>query len=202
MQANLAASRASLLAALAMMVVWGANFAFVKHVLGELGVGPFLFVRFLTMPLLAFVMLVLVFRRHVVHTWPRREDLPRFVACGLVGHAAHVGLVFWGINLSTAFSSALVLTSGPLFTLLILAGLGAERLRAAQVAGTLLALAGIAVFLSDKLMRGVTEAGIGDAVLLAAAAAFSLYTVLARPITERYGPVIVLSHTLLFGAPV
>jgi drug/metabolite transporter (DMT)-like permease len=197
----MSASRASLAAALAMMVVWGANFAFVKHVLGELGVGPFLFIRFLLMPLLAFAMLVVVFRRHVAHTWPRREDLPRFVACGLVGHAAHVGLVFWGINLSTAFSSALVLTSGPLFTLLILAWLGAERLRAAQLAGTLLALAGIAVFLSDKFMRGVASAGIGDAVLLAAAFAFSLYTVLARPITARYGPLIVLTYTLLFGAP-
>jgi drug/metabolite transporter (DMT)-like permease len=195
-------SRLSLLTAVAMMVVWGANFAFVKHVLGEIGIGPFLFIRFLTMPLCAFALLVLVFRRRLAMTWPRREDVPRFAAAGLVGHALHVGLVFWGISLSTAFSSALVLTSGPLFTLLILAGLGAERLRAAQVVGTLVALAGIAVFLSDKLMRGVTDAGMGDAVLLAAAAAFSLYTVLARPITERYGPVIVLSHTLLFGAPV
>jgi drug/metabolite transporter (DMT)-like permease len=128
--------------------------------------------------------------------------VPRFVACGLVGHALHVGLVFWGIDLSTAFSSALVLTSGPLFTLLILAWLGAEQLRAAQIAGTLVALAGIAVFLSDKFMRGVAYAGLGDVVLLGAACAFSLYTVLARPITQRYGPLIVLAYTLLFGAPV
>lgn len=195
-------ARWSLAAALAMMAVWGANFAFVKYVLGELGVGPFLFIRFLAMPLCAFALLALVFRRHLARTWPRREDLPRFVACGLVGHALHVGLVFRGIDLSTAFSSALVLTSGPLFTLIILAMLGAERLRPAQVAGTLVALAGIAVFLSDKILRGVANAGWGDLVLLAAACAFSLYTVMARPITQRYGPLIVLTYTLLFGAPV
>ena len=145
--------------------------------------------------------IALAFRGRLARTWPKREDLPRFVACGLVGHALHVGLVFWGISLSTAFSSALVLTSGPLFTLLILAALGAERLRTAQVAGTLVALAGIAVFLSDKFMRGVASAGIGDAVLLGAAAAFSLYTVIARPITERYGPLAVLCYSLAFGAP-
>ena len=197
----MSASRLSLAAAVAMMAVWGTNFAFVKHVLGELGVGPFLFIRFLAMPLVAFAMLAVAFRGRLAQTRPAREDLPRFVACGLVGHAAHVGLVFWGIDLSTAFSSALVLTSGPLFTLLILAMLGAERLRGAQVAGTLLALAGIAVFLSDKVMRGVANAGIGDLVLLGAAGAFSLYTVMARPITERYGPLVVLSYTLLFGAP-
>ena len=198
----MSASRLSLAAAVAMMVVWGTNFAFVKHVLGELGVGPFLFLRFLAMPLLAFAMLAVAFRGRLARTWPAREDLPRFVACGLIGHAAHVGLVFWGIDLSTAFSSALVLTSGPLFTLLILALLGAERLRGAQVAGTLVALAGIAVFLSDKVLRGVANAGIGDLVLLGAAGAFSLYTVMARPITDRYGPLVVLFYTLLFGAPV
>jgi drug/metabolite transporter (DMT)-like permease len=197
----MSASRVSLAAAVAMMVVWGTNFAFVKHVLDVLGVAPFLFIRFVAMPVCAFALLGFAVRGRLAATWPRREDLPRFVACGVVGHALHVGLVFWGISLSTAFSSALVLTSGPLFTLLILAALGAERLRASQVAGTLVALAGIVVFLSDKLLRGVANAGIGDGVLLAAAAAFSLYTVMARPITERYGPLVVLCYTLLFGAP-
>ena len=195
------AARWSLIAALCMMVIWGANFAFVKYVLGELGVGPFLFIRFLTMPLCAFLLLAMVFRHRIARTWPKREDLPRFIACGLIGHALHVGLVFWGINLSTAFSSALVLTSGPLFTLLILAVLGAERLRARQVAGTLLALTGIALFLSEKFAAGISHAGLGDLVLLFAAFLFSLYTVMARPLTERYGPLIVLAYTLLFGAP-
>src|SRR5256885_15747694 len=111
------------------------------------------------MPLLALALLALVFRHRIARTLPRREDLPRFVACGLIGHAAHVGLVFWGINLSTAFSSALVLTSCPLFTLLLLALLGAERLRARQVAGALGALAGAAPFLSGKFAVGGGRAG-------------------------------------------
>ena len=183
------------------MVLWGVNFAFVKYLLDTLGVGAFLFIRFLAMPLLAFLLLLFVFRNRIARTWPRREDLPRFIACGLVGHALHVGIVFWGISLSTAFSSALVLTSGPLFTLLILALLGAERLRARQVAGTLLALAGIALFLSDKFAAGVTHAGLGDLVLLFAASLFSLYTVMVQPLVARYGPLIVLAYTLLFGAP-
>jgi drug/metabolite transporter (DMT)-like permease len=194
------ARRWSLVAALFTMFLWGVNFAFVKYLLDTLGVGPFLFIRFVTMPLLAFLLLLLVFKKHVARTWPKREDLPRFIACGLIGHALHVGMVFWGISLSTAFSSALVLTSGPLFTLLILVLLGAERLRASQVAGTLVAMAGIAIFLSDKFAGGL-HAGFGDLILLVSASLFSLYTVLARPLVERYGPLIVLAYTLLFGAP-
>ena len=196
----MSARRWSLAAALFTMVLWGVNFAFVKYLLDTLGVGPFVFIRFVTMPLLAFLLLFLVFRNRVARTWPKREDLPRFIACGLIGHALHVGIVFWGISLSTAFSSALVLTSGPLFTLLILVLLGAERLRASQVAGTLVAMAGIALFLSDKFAGGL-HAGFGDLILLVSASLFSLYTVLARPLVERYGPLIVLAYTLLFGAP-
>lgn len=191
----------SLAAVLATMAVWGVNFAVVKYALARLGVGPFMFIRFAALPLLAFALLVLVFRSRVRHTWPKRADLPRFAACGLIGHTAHIAIVMYGINLSTAFSSSLVLTSGPLFTLFILAALGAERLHARQVAGTLLALAGIVVFLADKFDRGHLSAGLGDLMLLSAAFLFSLYTVLARPLTDRYGPLIVLAYTLLFGAP-
>src|SRR5262245_60827960 len=139
----------SLAAALATMLVWGVNFAFTKHVLDHLGVGAFVFIRFSVLPLLALVLLVVIFRSRIAATWPRREDLPRFVLCGLVGHALHIGMVMNGMHLSTPFSSSLVLTSGPLFTLGILAALGADRLRLRQVAGTLLACAGIALFLAD-----------------------------------------------------
>ncbi len=193
--------RWSLWAALAIMAVWGVNFTVIKYVLELMGVGPFLFIRYLAMPLLGLTLLAVVYRRHLRKSWPQREDLPRFIACGLIGHTAHVGLVTWGISLSTAFSSALVLTSGPLFTLLILAFAGAEKLRARQIAGTSIAFAGIVIFLSDKFVRGVALAGAGDLVLLFAASLFSLYTVIARPITARYGPLPVLAYTLVFGAP-
>jgi drug/metabolite transporter (DMT)-like permease len=188
-------------AGLALMVVWGVNFIVTKVVLAELGVAPFLFLRVLVMPLLGFALLVAVYRRHIAKSWPRRDDLPRFVAAGLIGHTAHVGLVMWGIDLSTAFSSSLVLTSSPLFTLLILALLGAEKLHGRQLAGTLVAFAGIVVFLSDKFVRGAALAGAGDLVLLVAASLFSLYTVITKPLVERYGPLNVMCYSLLFGAP-
>ena len=195
------AATLSLLAAITTMVVWGVNFAVTKYVLDALGVGPFLFIRFLTMPLLGFAVLALVYRRHLARSLPRRADWPRFVAAGLIGHTLHVGIVTWGIDLSTAFSSSLVLTSSPLFTLLILALLGAERLRGWQVAGTLLAFAGIVLFLSDKFASGFARAGLGDLVLLSASALFSIYTVITRPLAQRYGPLPLLVWTLAVGAP-
>jgi drug/metabolite transporter (DMT)-like permease len=198
---RLSKSRLSLAAALATMIAWGVNFAFVKHVLDHIGVEALMFIRFAALPALGFLLLIAVFKSRVVHTWPRRADLPRFVACALIGHTFHIAVVMYGMDLSTPFSSSLVLTSGPLFTLIILALLGVERLRMRQVAGTLVALAGIVIFLSDKFTAGFSRAGLGDLVLLLAAALFALYTVLAQPLAKRYGPLIVLCYTLLFAAP-
>jgi drug/metabolite transporter (DMT)-like permease len=191
----------ALAAGIVLMVVWGVNFVVTKVVLEAMGVAPFLFLRFLLMPLLGFALLIAVYRRHLAKSWPKREDLPRFVAAGLLGHTAHVGIVMWGLNLSTPFSSSLVLCSSPLFTLFILAVLGAERLHARQIAGTLLAFAGIVVFLSDKFVAGLAVAGFGDLVLLFAASLFSLYTVIAKPLVTKYGPLNLMCYSLLFGAP-
>jgi len=191
----------ALAAGIALMVVWGVNFAITKVVLAELGVWPFLFIRFLTLPLFGFALLLAVTRKHFRRSWPQRADLPRFIAAGLIGHTAHVCLVMWGMNLSTAFSSSLVLTSSPLWTLLILSVLGAEKLGRRQIAGTLAAFAGIVVFLSDKFVGGFALAGVGDLVLLFAASLFSLYTVIAKPLVERYGPLNLMCYSLLFGAP-
>src|SRR5205814_9543595 len=174
--------RWSLVAALATMLAWGMNFAFVKYVLDQLGAWPFMFIRFATLPPLAFVLLAIAFRGRLGRSLPARSGLPRFIACGLIGHTAHIATVMYGMSLSTAFSSSLVLTSGPLFTLLILAVLGAERLRPRQIAGTLVAFCGIVVFLGDKFSRGLAQAGAGDLLLLLAAFLFSLYTVLSRPV--------------------
>jgi drug/metabolite transporter (DMT)-like permease len=191
----------SLVAAVGTMLAWGMNFAFVKYILEHLGVGAFMFLRFLVLPALGLALLVVIFRHRIAHTWPRRADLPRFVLCAFVGHVVHISAVMYGMNLSTAFSSSLVLTCQPLFTLAILAFLGAERLGRHQLMGTLVAFAGIALFLADKFAGGLSRAGLGDLTLLLAGAAFSAYTVLSRPLADRYGPLIVLAYTLLFSMP-
>jgi drug/metabolite transporter (DMT)-like permease len=194
-------ARWSFAVAVALMVVWGINFSVTKTILDQVSVGAMLFVRFLWMMLLGALLIAWLYRGRLRQSMPNRRDLPRFIAAGLLGHTAHVGIVTWGLHLSTPFSSSLVLTSGPLWTLLILAALGAEKLRPPQVVGTVAAFLGILLFMSDKFASGVLRAGLGDLVLLVAAGLFSLYTVVARPLTSRYGAPVLLAYTLFFGAP-
>ena len=163
------AQRRALWIALALVFVWGTNFTVQKLIFPVLTPPGFLFGRFLIMPVCAAVWMCV---RYGID-WPPvdRPDLWLLMKLAVAGHVLHVGLVTYGIHFSTAFSSALILACGPLFTLLILRLTGVERLKRAQVAGVVVACAGVVVFLSDKFLGEAWRAGSGDLILLVAATA-------------------------------
>jgi len=194
-------ARRALWLAIALVVVWGANFTVQKAVFAALSPGGFLFVRYLVMPVAAAALLCWRHGRR----WPRvsRADGWALLRLGLIGHLLHVCLVTYGIYWSTAFSSSLILACGPVFTLLILRWKGVEHLTRGQVAGVGVACLGVLAFLSDKLVGGHWRASGGDLTLLIAASFFSYYTVAAKSLIERLGGVTVMAYAVLLGsAPV
>lgn len=190
--------RVALWAALGLICVWGVNFSVQKEVFAALSPGGFLFVRYLMLPVAAAALLLWRYGRR----WPRlsRADMLALLKLGIVGHLLHVGMVTYGIHWSTAFSSSLILACGPVFTLLILRWHGLEVLTRAQIAGVGVAVAGVLVFLSDKLLGGMWRASGGDLTLLIAASFFSYYTVAAKPMIERHGGIVVMTYATLLGS--
>ncbi len=182
------------------IVVWGCNFSLQKYYFATLSPPGFLVARYAVMPLCAMLLLFWRFGAH----WPllTRRDLLGLAWVGFLGHVLHIGMVTWGIHWSTAFSSSLILACGPIFTLIILRVTGVEHLQRWQVAGVGIALIGVLVFLSDKLLGGHWRATGGDLFLLLAASVFSYYTVVAKPHVEKHGAVVVMAYaTLLGGLP-
>ena len=190
----------ALLVGLALVLVWGANYSVQKLIFPVVGPDGFLFVRYLMMPLLAIALMI---HRFGVD-WPpvERRDRWLLLKLAMAGHVLHVGLATWGVHLSTAFSSSVMSAVGPLFTLLLLRLTGSnERLSAAKVAGIVVAMAGILVFLSDKLLSEGWQAGWGDLVLLVATIFFSYYTVSAKDVINRIGGMTVMCYTTLLASP-
>jgi len=181
------------------VIVWGANFVVQKALFGVLAPGAFLFARYLLMPVCAAGLLWFVNGRRWLHL-PRRDAL-QLAGLGVLAHTVHVGLVTFGIHWSTAFSSALIMACSPVFTLLILRLAGIERLSRGQVVGVGVALAGVLIFLSDKLLGGHWAATGGDLLMLFAASLFSYYTVMSKPLIQRHGGVAVMAYATLAGSP-
>lgn len=193
-----ASEQLALLLALVLVMVWGVNFSLQKYLYARITPEGFLMARYLVTPLCA----LLLMRWRFGRWWPHvsREDLRQLAWLGFVGHSLHVGIVNYGVHWSTAFSSSVMLAFGPVFTLLILRLKKIERLGGVQVLGVGVALAGVLLFLSDKLLAGQWRAGIGDALLLVAALFFAWYTVEAKPITQRLGAPLVMGYATILGA--
>jgi drug/metabolite transporter (DMT)-like permease len=170
-----------------------------KALFGLLSPGAFLFARYLLMPLAAAALLLHANGGRWL--WLPRRDALQLAGLGVLAHTVHVGLVTFGIHWSTAFSSALIMACSPIFTLLILRVAGIERLSRGQITGVALAFAGVLVFLSDKLLGGHWAATGGDLLMLFAAALFSYYTVMSKPLIQRHGGVAVMAYATLAGSP-
>jgi drug/metabolite transporter (DMT)-like permease len=179
------------LAALAIVTVWGVNFALLKLALGQFDALTFNWLRFAGMLVLAWA----VAGRSGLTL--RRQDLARVVIVGLVGYTGYITLSIVGLSYTTAFSNALLIGAAPLFSVLLLAAWRMETIGRTQVLGVTVAFVGLLVFLSAEF--GHWQAGLGDLISLVAAAAYALYTVLLKPLLGRYPIRAIIAWTLTAG---
>jgi drug/metabolite transporter (DMT)-like permease len=117
---------------------------------------------------------------------------------GLAGSTVFQLCMVGGLRFTTPAHAALLINLNPLLaTLLASAWLG-ERLRARQVAGIALALAGVILIVTrgGDLGRG---AWIGDLLSLGAAVAWAVYSVAGKPLLAVYPPLEVTTLAMVIG---
>lgn len=185
------------LALLATVTLWASTFIVTKDAFTHFDVMAFIFVRFGLMILMAFVILGVIRSRNpnaVVR--PRRADLARFAAAGLAGFTIYQLGFNLGLDRTSVFSASLLVSSSPLFTIVIL-GLIGERPPAAAWFGVVMAVIGVAIFLLDK--RGGPHSTAGDLLCILAAVCFAIYGIVNRPLVASYPPATYTAWTLLFG---
>jgi len=181
------------LAMLGVVIVWAANNVVVKDALDELSPLAYVGGRFV-------IVLVLLFgwfgaRRSL--RVPDRADLPLLLLAGLAGYAAYNTLFTFGLEHTSAFSVALLISLGPIFTILLATALGTERIRSGQWLGIACAAIGVAVFVGNTLRNGAPAAG--DLLSLLAAFSFSVYSLATQPLVRRYGAPTATAWSALVG---
>lgn len=189
-------TRLAIAVALLLMLLWGSNYSLLKAVLTQIGPGALVFMRYLITPACAVALLLWRYGLH----WPRLEPRDWIGLLGLaaLGHVAHVNVMMQAMHLSTPFSSALMSALGPMFTLLLVRLLHSQHFSRTQVVGVALALAGVLVFLADKLALMRTQ-GLGDLLLLLATLLFSAHTVAATRLLSRHGVTVVMAYSTLLA---
>ncbi len=130
------------------------------------------------------------------------RDLPRFIVAGLLGMVGYNLPVTVGLQWLPASSAGLLLATEPVWVLVIgLVFLG-ERAGPRVLAGTGVALAGVAVIAGPAALSpgSGTRAVAGAALVLLATLAFAGYMVVLRPLSQKYGAVSATATSSVAGA--
>ncbi len=131
---------------------------------------------------------------------PRRKDWGKVVVLGVVGHAAFQICFIFALDLTLAGNAALLLSTSPVWVVLISTGLGRERFSSAVLFGALATLAGMGLLITGG-PNPLGGSAWGDLLMVAAAVFWALYTVLGRRAIKRHGALEMTAWTLWAGTP-
>ena len=181
------------LALFSVALMWASTFTLFKIAWRDIDPVAFTGLRFAAM--FAFAIAVLGLSTSRVR--PRRADLPALVASGLTGYFLYqMGFVL-GLDRTSALASAILISTHPIFSVIVMWLVGKERPSRLEVGGVVLAFLGVAVFL--RAWDAFAAARPGDLFSLGAAAAFGAYGVINQPLTSRYPPRELMAYGLALG---
>ena len=184
----------------ALAAIWGVNFSIVKLVLEQIGPLAFNALRF---PLAAAVLGWLVWRG-AGDLFPDRRDIPRILLLGVIGNVLYQVTFIIGIDWTYAGNASLLLSTTPVWTVILSATAGHEhpnRSVVIGVVGTLIGMVLVVLGSGDQLSLG-SDTLRGDLLMIVASILWSAYTVIGATPVGRYGALRMTTWTLWVGTPV
>lgn len=138
-------------------------------------------------------------RRRTERGWGLR-DLPSLVVLGVFGVVLNQFLFVLGLSRTSVAHASIFANTTPILILLMAFTIGLERLSGHKLAGVLMALTGVVLLrlLDNSPHAAATFAG--DFLTFCGAMAFSIFTVLGKPQTHRFGSIVVNTVAYVGGA--
>lgn len=132
--------------------------------------------------------------------WPARSDWAAVAGLGLLFFGLFPILFNAALLFTTAARGALALSTLPLLTMAVGAGLNVEPLTIRKTAGVLIATLGVAIALLSDLAAAPVGAWRGDLLMVGAALCMALYSVWSKPFIRRSGPIPFTTMAMGIGA--
>jgi len=171
---------------LLLSAIWGASFLFIKIGVSEMGPLTFATLRVL----IGSVVLLLISRL-------RRERLPtdpklwlRFAIMGTFNALVPFATIAWGTQYIPSGLSAILNATMPLFTFILAAAWGNERLSLHRVCGLLIGFAGIIVLTWPQLRGGLQASLWGELAVIVGSLSYAIAAVYARRSLAGQSPII------------
>jgi drug/metabolite transporter (DMT)-like permease len=182
-------------AAVLVMLTWGANIVAVKAVLADVPPVLFAWVRFSVAFL---IMLAFLKWREGSVGLPRQDVLPMLVL-GFIGFGIYQDLWATALGRTTASNSALITAATPVSTILIAAAIGSDSLSPAKIVGAAVAFCGAVGVVVATHGIGLGGASGGDLLTFAATICWAVYVAFGTPVLSRHSPLRVSTWAIGFG---
>jgi drug/metabolite transporter (DMT)-like permease len=189
----------AILALIIAMVFWGSSAVFMRTLALSLSPENSLAVRFVLLSIINVAGLLWL------GTWRiPRADWPRFLVAGIAGMAGYNWFVNAGFELVPAGVGTLITMVEPLMIAILAAMLLGEKLTIYVLGGVVMAIAGsVVLFWPDLTATSPQSVSLlGIAYLLLCCLGWAIYTIVAKPLLDRYDSFTVTALTMLIAAPI
>lgn len=116
-----------------------------------------------------------------------RNDYLRLAVLSLFGVVFNQLLFIGGLSLTKAANTSLLAVTIPIFTLIVSAVIGSERLRVGKVIGILLAAAGIVFLINPSAASFSSETTVGDLMIIVNSLSYGIYVATSKDVVTRNG---------------
>jgi drug/metabolite transporter (DMT)-like permease len=178
-------------------LLWGLAFVGIKEVLGELSPTTLTILRFAIADVCLFAVMAAV-----PSTRPRfeRRDVWRIVVLGITGVPMYHLALNWGEQRTSASIASLIVATAPVMVALGSAAVLRERVTARRWFGIVLAFGGVAVLAAAHRTSGGGTSVAGVIVSMLAPVSWAVYSIVAKPLTERASSLQVTAAGMLIGS--
>jgi drug/metabolite transporter (DMT)-like permease len=196
---------------LLMTLIWGTNFAIVKHAFRFIEPQAFNAVRMIVASVVFLITMVVIRRLPAAQraagsvasifytpTTVTARDWIGVAGLGLVGQCLYQYAFIAGLARTSVANAALITAGAPVLIALAGGALGEERIGGIHWIGALLSLAGISIVVGPGLSVGGSTAR-GDLTMVAAVCCWAIYTLGSRPMMTRHSPVAVTGLSMVLG---
>lgn len=178
-------------------IFWGASGVAVKIAQLQLGTLEIVALRFIAaLPILIFITVLW-------KGWEAlkidKKDLPYIAILAFMGIPLEFLLQVTSLAYTTATCFTLIFSLSPFFIIFASAILIKEKITRHKGIGALLGFIGVTFIITNGSLAVSTNL-LGDALAIMANIVWAIYTVLGKPINEKYSALTVLNYTFIFGA--
>ena len=180
-----------------MILLWSANFIFVKMVVMRMPVVLVACIRTTFAGILMTPVFLWDLRRGAKPvTW---DEVPKLVTMGIIGMCFNQLLFTLGVARTSVAHAAVLMALTPLMVLLFVSFRGHEKFSIVRLAGVVVALGGVCV-LQMTSSKSAGASYLGDMLVFGAGIAWAIYTVMSKQLTKTRDAVSVTALSYMIAA--